>query len=236
MPDRPRGKFGLPRLTDMGPNVSYHNTPASDCTIKHCYDGNTKKEMVITVRDAFLKHKDKFLSDMKEIGIPARFIYIGGSFVEGDFGCRSLEKGLMEFFNTPPANRSSELKQLIKDVQINTNTTSEAIETFKNEIPSITPPQDESSEWNKIVLEDMYVAFCSDVDVFVAIEDFSTKQLNRLFDNPDFLEVRSEFMENINTDIPGNTFAIVNMKNISQVTEPVLITENDFNKLLNKYY
>lgn len=237
MADRPRGKFGLPRLTDLGPNVSYHNNPPSDCTVKHCYGGKTKREIVVAVRDAFLNHKDNFEEELKNVGIPVKQILIAGSFVRGDFGCRDKEKALREFFNIPPVHNNPELQNLIKDVQAEANSSSEAIQMFKSDIPNITPPPDRAEQnWNEIILEDMYVAFCSDVDIFVGVEDHTIKERNRLVGNDDYREIRSEFMSSMNEEIPGHTFAIVNITNVSLIDGPVISSREDFNKLLKKYY
>jgi len=49
---RPRGELGLPRLTDIGPLVSHHKTPATECDKRVCFGGHTKEEVWQELEDA----------------------------------------------------------------------------------------------------------------------------------------------------------------------------------------
>lgn len=217
---RPLGPFASRGIFNFS-NETYHSKPPSDCSKQLCYNGLDKREVIIEVRDAFISHKDSFVRDLENEGVPVDDVVVGGSIVDGDFGCRSIAKIEDEI---------QELKNIwVKDPETEQYVT--VVEDIINESESALEIHNKVKQEvdNPIVVEDVHIAICSDIDVIVI-----TPRTDKFNKAVGFQSPVEEFEQKMESDIDADMAVFVNSD--KKVKSEVLRTEEDFNEILRRYY
>lgn len=236
---RPQGRFGLSRLTDIGPLVSHHNTLATECDKRVCFDGHSKEEVFRSIKDAFLSHRDNFKQELIDIDMNIEGIVITGSIVRGNFGCRGINKAkaeLEQVINTQWRERFSESAVAIGDDLLVQNSVEDIWRISENKLTGL--PQGE------ILKEDVRIAICSDIDIFVIVEgDVSRKK----WESRNIQQIRDTFTTKMFNDTLGEMPYIVNISNeerFNKVTtliadksrEGAIQSKEGFNEIIRRHY
>lgn len=244
---RPRGRFGLPRLTDIGPQVSHHNTPASTCDKQFCFEGHTKEEVFKSIRDAYVTNKDEILNKLRDNGIPAEDIVVSGSVVRGNFGCRGKDKIRDEIdevirFTYEMGKFPDEAINIIQSSVENQPVSkifSHAKRRFE-ESDTVDEGLDEFEQDNlKLMLDDLVVAICSDVDLFILVPQDAESSARRRWSDVDVQREFDPIFGRMNESIKGRMIFITSMTTVEgekKLDEPTISSREGFNTILRKFY
>lgn len=213
----PEGPFGVPRITDLGPFSSHHRDDPSECSVKICYKGKSKEEAFRDNITAFLNNKEKLGRSLEDAGVPVREIVVGGSMTKGDFGCRDMNK--------------------IRDELIEISEVNEDLRAVIDELLSVSNPgevvhkSEELLGEGSIPHEDVLIAVCSDMDVFVIGNENKFYGANR---RREVNEATDEFINSVINESDTNLHPIINARD--EIEGDVISTKEDMEKILNRYY
>lgn len=247
MTKKPRGRFGLPRLTDIGPRVSYHNTPPTECDVEFCFDGHTKREVFISIRDAYANNKDKIINTLRDEHIPVEEIVVSGSVVRGQFGCRDMNKV------------RDEINEVSDDVwEMGGEIPDDAVDVVENGLKTSSTPQE---LWNFIepkltslkqeindpierdgidmMLDDVKVGICSDIDLFVVFPDDASHSATNRWRTPELQRKTDPIYHDMNTTVKGEMVFIASESDESlqsKLDAPSISSIEGFNAIIDKYY
>ena len=230
---RPRGELGLPRLTDIGPLVSHHNTPATECDKKVCFGGHTKGEVFKSIQTAFINHRDEFKQDLRGEDFPVEEIVISGSVVTGNFGCRDVNKAKDEI---------SELVDLIWRERREMSKT--AVEVGNNiaRMDSIIDMWEAAQNGFKgednedILKEDIRTSICSDIDIFVLVPDDLLRDVRQDWRRPPITQIKDKHTSAMFNDTKGEMIYIENLESKEFIEEDVIFTEEGFDEIIRRHY
>lgn len=242
MTDRPRGKFGLPRLTDNGPMVSYHNNPASKCDKEVCFNGHSKERVFVSIRDSFTTHKPRLERKLDDLGVPVADIIISGSVVEGDFGCRDIGKireeiDEVEEFWTKFSPEEKEAANKIKTIVDNRDSASAIWEGVSNQVYNNEELVTEGEVANMV--EDVKLAICSDIDMFIVFPDNAKSRARTRWHSEEVQMKIDPIFADLNDDVVGRMRFIASESNESlqqEMDEPTISSKQGFDRILEKYY
>lgn len=227
---RPRGEFGLPRLSDIGPRVSAHNSPPTDCDIEVAYNGLTKKEAAEEVLSAYkIAHGIAFDNLPKE----PEGVFLVGSTVSGDFGCRSMPKIKEEaaFIFSELIQKPDDI-EIIDELILNSDSALEIYTKFKN--------REDEFVGNVEVLEtDLFEVIVSDIDI-VSAYNIHREVTNDLQHGREYREV----IDNINARIFDDTdvnmspsFGIRGQDFLDDIgLGPTVTSPQEYKEIIDKYY
>lgn len=244
MPKRPRGKFNLPRFSDLGPLVSYHNTPASNCDRELCFNGLTKEQAIKNIADAFEIYEREAINVVERETNLDFTVVLTGSVVRGDFGCRK-EKFIVDTITDLESRRMEDdettFRQIVRDV---TGKEPELVNQSRGfgfildrgttDIDAITIYEKAQDELSRDGANIVDTTVCSDIDSFVAVEaperridDIDMRLFDKLLDNA---VIPAERSLEVNMGFEPQTVTIESLE------EPFVTSSEAFNDVIDRFY
>lgn len=246
--DRPKGRFGLSRLTDIGPQVSYHNNKPSDCSKQLCYNGHTKREVFVSIRDAYAQYKDRIIATLEDNGVPVEELVISGSVVTGDFGCRDKKKIVEEIEELyhdvwgMSAEFPDEVADSIYRIVQNEDKPLVMWRKANKEVEQLKSENDYDRMQGERVddmLDDLLVSICSDIDFFVVFPDSTKSQARRRWNSREVQMALDPVLEEMINSIKGRMTPIFSESNETMqenMDAPTISSVDDFDRVIDKYY
>jgi len=184
-----------------------------------CFSNHSKEEVFTSIRDAFLSLKDDFLHNIRDMGIEAKDVVIAGGVARGDFGCRGLTSvysqldQLIRIWPNEVAKKGRTLFGL--------GSTSEVFEKSREIFGE--------TKWERIAKDDILRAVCSDIDLFLVVEDLWEAQERR--GERGLERVIENFERAIDERVPGVMLPKLLFTDERGLEPPVLSTREDFEKV-----
>lgn len=202
----------------------FQSANSSSCTV--CYGEASKKEVFKSIQESFLNRKDIMKSDMESVGLDINKIAITGSVADYTFGCSQVNeaRGWIDVFI-----REVWPSMGVSDEQITSARTVYSQESIED-MWRVAQKEAKSLENDESFLFDIRTFICSDIDIFVEEKDDSSVDE---WESEEMSKIKTRHINKIDNDTVGLLVPEINFTSEHQgISEPYIIDEDDFNKVV----